>query len=512
MKHSTIHHFLLTVLLFIRSTSLFAQKLAPKKRLMKFPKSKIILVFLMLSLVSVTYSQDIKLYKKRKSTIDSMLMEEMKNRKIPGLVYGIYGKDTLIMANALGYADVQNMAPTRINTVFELASITKQFTSTAIMILQQKGKLKVTDQVCNYIEDCPEAWKGITFLHLMSHTSGLPGLYGGTGFNKQAYSGIDTMSSQRVRNRIRSWDKRFAFDAIKSDKPITPPGEKFNYSDVGFVLLGIVIDNITGSYRNFLKENIFEPIGMHSTYILDQQTVHPYEARGYSLKNGELINIMRFGQNEIPSHYGIFSNVIDLQKWDEALNSNLILSDESKQIVWSANKLNNGKESNYGMGWFVLNLGKKKIISHSGVTGTEIIKLVTDEVAVCVLTNLGFNDNDRVRSWGLCHEIAKILNMDVFINKAYVEGKGMTIVPMKPNTIKYLIGDYKTKDYTLSIFLEDGKVKIKLPTGEFELVQLNTGDFIYLGANRENILKPIDPEFKQIIINDDIQGIKIKDK
>jgi len=164
---------------------------------------KIFLVFLILSFRSVTYSQDTNLYQKSKSRIDSVLTDEMKNRKIPGLVYGVYGKDSLVMAGALGIADVQNMVPTRINTVFELASITKQFTTSAIMILQQEGKLKVTDEVCNYIEDCPEAWKGITLIHLMSHTSGLPGLFSEEGFNNQAYSGLDTMSGQRIRKNIR---------------------------------------------------------------------------------------------------------------------------------------------------------------------------------------------------------------------------------------------------------------------------------------------------------------------
>ncbi len=479
---------------------------------MKFDKFKTFIIFLMLSFWSVTNSQELDTYHKYKSDIDSVLTEQMKNRKIPGLVYGVYGKDTLIMAGALGVSDVQNMAPTRINSVFELASITKQFTTTAIMILQQEGKLEVTDEVCNYIEDCPDAWKGITLLHLMSHTSGLPGLYGEDGFNNQAYSGIDTMSNQRIRKHILRWDKSFILDAIKSDKPKTSPGEEFNYSDVGFVLLGIVIDNITGSYRNFLKEYLFEPLDMHSTYILDQQTVHQYEARGYSLRNGELINIMRVTQQEIPSHYGIFSNVIDLQKWDEALNSNLILSDESKQILWSGFKLNNGEKSDYGLGWNVLDLGEKKIISHSGITGTEIMKLVNDQIAVCVLTNLGYNGNDQVQSWGLSLEIAKILNMNAFIDRAYIKGKGLTIVPIKKKTLKQLIGEYKIRENSFPIFIRDDEVMIKTPFGEFELVQLDTGDFIFMGANEEFILKPLDSEFKEIIINDRTRATKIENK
>lgn len=479
---------------------------------MDFAKYKLLLVFLLLSCWSVTFSQEIQeidLYQKHKTKIDSVLTEEMKIRKIPGLVYGVYGKDSLIMAGALGVADVQNMAPTRLNSVFELASITKQFTTTAIMILQQNGKLNVTDEVCIYIEDCPEAWKGITLLHLMSHTSGLPGLYTEGGFNYEAYSGIDTMSNQRIRKQLQNWDKEFTIDAIKSDKPNTLPGEEFTYSDVGFVLLGIVIDNITGSYRNFLKEQIFDPAGMNSTYILDRRAVHPYEARGYSLSDGELINIMRFSQQEIPSHFGIFSNIIDLQKWDNALNGNLILSDESKKTLWSVYELNNGENTDFGLGWQVLDMGKEKIISHSGITGTEIIKLVEDEMAVCVLTNLGYNGNDPVRSWGLCMEIAKILDLNVFVDKEYVKSKGMTIIPISSNTLKHLLGKYEILENIVHIFLRDEKVLIQSPFGEFELVQINTDEFLFLGTTEEFILKPVDDNFQQIIINNRLKGTKI---
>src|SRR5690606_26283219 len=105
------------------------------------------------------------------------------------------------------------------------------------------------------------------------------------------------------------------------------------------------------------------------------------------------------------------------------------------------------------------------------------------EMAVCVLTNLGYNGNDSVNSWGLCLEIAKILNMNAFVDRNYVKEKGMTIIPFKPNTLKHLVGKYEIMGNTVLIFLRDEKVLIQAPFGEFELVQLDTGEFIFLGAN-----------------------------
>ncbi len=336
-------------------------------------------------------------FSEHQAEIDSVLTVEMESRKIPGLVYGIYSGNSLVVINALGYADVQNQAPTKPGSVFALASITKQFTASAILILQQDGKLSIHDKVSQHFPECPDEWKEVTILQLLNHTSGLPGLYSGGRFNRSAYSGIKEMSAERIRKNYRYWDKAFQIDAIKTDQLNYTPGERHVYSDVGYVVLGIIIDNISGSYRNFLQDRIFTPVGMHSTYIIDQQIVRPMEARGYSLKDGVLINIGRNGGDEIPSHYGVFSSVIDLQKWDAALNTNAILSAASKKQLWTDYKLVDGSSMGYGLGWKVFELGNKKLDSHTGSTGTEILKLDEDEITICVLTNLDNNGNNRVR-------------------------------------------------------------------------------------------------------------------
>jgi len=335
--------------------------------------------------------------------LDDYIKDEMKKRQIPGLALGICKGDSLVRVSSYGYADLQNLAPVRSTTVFELASITKQFTAGAIMLLKQDGKLKLEDFISNYIKDCPEAWKDITIKHLLTHTSGLPAM--GKGF-----TGLHSFTPQELWQILNysNFSKEHYFKLIKTDILDFKAGDKFSYSDTGYFLLGYIIDTISGSYRNFIKKRIFDRLGMTSSYILDQISVHKFEARGYTLRDGKLVNIRRIYDHEIPAHYGIFSNVADLQKWDAALNSNSFFTTENKHLMWKNTKLNNGKYTGYGLGWYTKKVTKNRVVSHTGATGAEIIKFVDEKVTIILLTNLGVGIYDPVYPcFGV--EIAKFL-------------------------------------------------------------------------------------------------------
>ncbi|HSM63040.1 MAG TPA: serine hydrolase domain-containing protein, partial [Gillisia sp.] len=181
--------------------------------------------------------------------IETYVTNEMKQRKIPGLVFGIFQNDKLLMCKAYGKADLQNQAPVIPETVFELSSITKQFTAAAILLLQQDGKLTIDAPLKKHFPQCPNSWSEITLKHLLTHTSGLTG--------PDDYPGINKMTGERVRKEFASWSKQFLIDALIAQELSNQPGEVYYYSDAGYALLGIVIDNISGSYRNFLNEKIF---------------------------------------------------------------------------------------------------------------------------------------------------------------------------------------------------------------------------------------------------------------
>jgi CubicO group peptidase (beta-lactamase class C family) len=332
-------------------------------------------------------------------TLDRYIEGEMRERQIPGLALAIVRNGEIIRQRGYGMADVQNDVPVTPNTRFELASITKQFTAAAVIMLVEEGKIDLDTSVTHYLPDAPAGWVDITVRHLLTHTSGLPpmgeGFSGSVGriYNRVAISGTD------------------GYDAARADTLRTPPGERFAYSDVGYYLLGFITQLVSGTpWREFIRERIFEPLGMTDSFISDQFGVHRNLARGYTLRDGTLINLHRPWQFEVPSHgIGVFSTVGDLARWDAALYTDSPLSDASRREAWTPVRLNDGSTHPYGFGWQVQHPNGHLLLRHTGVTGTEIVRLPDDTITVIVLTNLGRGYGGTVRSWGIARAIAEML-------------------------------------------------------------------------------------------------------
>jgi hypothetical protein len=198
------------------------------------------------------------------------------------------------------------------------------------------------------------------------------------------------------------------FKAATQDPIGFAPGERWQYSDVGYFLLGMIIEKASGQrYREFLTERFFKPLGMTATSILDQRAILKNRASGYTLRDGQLVHIRRVIQVELPSHYGIFSTVRDLVKWDTALAAGNVVRQSSLEQMWTPVKLNNGGSFPYGFGWGIDERRGHRMTTHSGITGTEYTRFPDDKLTVIVLTNLGSRIRDTgVNSWGLTKGVA----------------------------------------------------------------------------------------------------------
>jgi D-alanyl-D-alanine carboxypeptidase len=317
---------------------------------------------------------------KAPDAVDDYVRAQMKSQGIPGLALGVVRNGSLAKVEGYGIADLDHDVPVTADTVFEVASITKQFTASLIMTLVEQGRLRLDDKVSAYLTDPPPAWRGITIYHLLTHTAGLAPL--GDDFRSMVWT--TTVKTPSL------------YAAAKADAMGSAPGEKFSYSDVGYFLLGMVIEKVTGQrYKDVLAERILTPLGMTSSRMLDQ--LHPLKhlARGYTLyKNPatsveELVNIRRVADVELPSHYGLFSTVPDLARWDAALYGERPLKPASLQQMWTPGKLNDGSQTAYGFGWQLSSRRGHKIVGHSGITGTYILRVPDMRLTVIVLTNLG---------------------------------------------------------------------------------------------------------------------------
>lgn len=344
--------------------------------------------------------------------VDDYVTAQMARRRIPGLALAVVQRGQVVKMQGYGLASVELDVPVTPDSVFELASLTKQFTASAVMKLVEEGKVGLDDPVTKHIAGAPAAWNGITIRHLLTHTSGLASLE----------KGFAALWENGVR---LNYTTAQMFDAATKDPMSFAPGAAWQYSDVGFFLLGMVIEKVSGKpYGTFLAERFFRPLGMASTSMLDQWAIVKHRAPGYTLRNGQLARIRRDWWFEMGSHYGALSTVKDLVKWDAALDGGQVLGKASLAEMWTAVRLDDGSRRNYGFGWFVTERRGHRLIDHTGITGTQYSRFPDDGLTVIVLTNLGYNfGGQEVDPWGISQGVAGL----------YLRGLLLSTVPREPD-------------------------------------------------------------------------------
>jgi CubicO group peptidase (beta-lactamase class C family) len=232
--------------------------------------------------------------------------------------------------------------------------------------------------------------------HLLTHTAGLANL--ASGFAALAIPGGPRANLSTT----------LMFDAAMKDTMSFQPGTSWQYSDVGYFLLGMIIEKASGRrYQDFLAERFFEPLGMTATSVPDKWAIVKNRAAGYTLRNGKVVQIRRDTQVDLPSPGGAYSTVNDLAIWDGALAGGKVVKPASLDQMWTPVTLDDGSSRPYGFGWEVKERRGHRMISHAGITGTEYSRFPDDGLTVIVLTNLGSRIGSRpVNAWGLTDGVA----------------------------------------------------------------------------------------------------------
>lgn len=285
-----------------------------------------------------------------------------------------------VFRKAYGLANWEWNIPNTPDTKFRIGSITKQFTATAILQLAEAGKLSVDDPVSKYYADAPAAWSGITIKHLLTHSSGIP-----------SYTSIPHFFEQEAR-RDRTPEE---IVKLTADKPLEfAPGSKFAYDNSGYVLLGYIIEKISGErYADYLQHHIFDPLGMTSTGFDVSETILPKRAAGYSRDKGKIGNTAYLSMTEPFSAGSLYSTVDDLLIWDRALQAGKLLGPASFQAMFT------DYGHGYGYGWFVGNVLGHQHISHGGgINGfvTAFDRYPKDKLTVVVFSNEDFASVERI--------------------------------------------------------------------------------------------------------------------
>jgi CubicO group peptidase (beta-lactamase class C family) len=279
--------------------------------------------------------------------------------------------DKIVFEKSYGDANLEWNIPDDASTKFRIGSMTKQFTAASILLLEERGKLGTDDTVKKYMPDAPAAWDKVTIYNLLTHTSGIPSF---TSFpDYHASEGTPTTPKALV-DRFR-------------DKPLEfQPGEKWNYSNSGYVLLGYLLEKISGqNYADFVKENIFKPVGMKDTGYDSNSDVIPHRATGYTPGPSGPVN-SGYIDMTIPFSAGaLYSTTHDLLLWEEALYGGKVLS------AASLKKMTTPYKENYGCGLMITTAKGHLQYEHGGgIEGfnTDMAYYPDDKLTVIVLANL----------------------------------------------------------------------------------------------------------------------------
>lgn len=342
----------------------------------------------------------------------------------------------VIVHKSYGMANLELDVPNTTQTKFRLGSITKPFTAMAIMLLQERGKLNLQDSICKYLADCPAGWQPITIHHLLSHTSGL-------AKHDKAGDYLKTAMNRMPLPQL--------IDSFKNKPADFKPGERFDYNNNGYILLGYVIEKVSGqSYEAFLKENIFAPLKMADTGYDNHDPIIKNRASGYRAEDGKLLNAAYIDQSQPFSAGALYSTTGDLLRLDQALNDGKFLSQKSIDAMFTP------VVGIYGYGWFLNKQLTRPAISHpGGLPGFSamITRFPESKVLIVLLSNL---DNSRIIRAN--NDLAAIV-----FGEKYEVPRTRTAVRIDPKILSPYAGDYEDRPGRVaSILIENGVLMLKL--------------------------------------------------
>jgi CubicO group peptidase (beta-lactamase class C family) len=294
----------------------------------------------------------------------------------PGACVMVIQNGKILVAKGYGLSDLEKTTACSTNTNFRLASVTKQFTAMAVMILAERKKLSLNERLTDFFPEFPEYGKAITVRHLLSHTSGL----------------IDYEDVMPKGTEIPVLDRDVLRLLMQQEKTYFPPGSKYKYSNSGFALLAQIVEARSGNtFAHFLKKNIFEPLKMSNTLAYEQGvSAVPNRAYGYSAEGNGFKRTDQSLTSSVLGDGGIYSSVADMYQWDQALYTSKLVSPRMLKLAFTPQVETEHPNTGYGFGWMIGEYRGVKEIWHSGNTrgfSTRIARFPEKKFSVIILTN-----------------------------------------------------------------------------------------------------------------------------
>jgi CubicO group peptidase (beta-lactamase class C family) len=368
-----------------------------------------------------------------------------------------------LIARGFGMANLEHDIPNTPETKFRLGSITKQFTAMAVMILSEREAIGLDDPIADHLADLPESWAGVTIRHLLTHTSGIPSYTSLPDFFPE--KSILPLSKDELIGLVREMPLEFE------------PGSEFRYNNSGYFLLGMIIERASGtSYESFLRQEIFEPLGMEDTGYDRAGPILKGRATGYE-RLGKLVRNSRYLDMGLPYSAGaLYSTVEDLARWDRALLEGALISEPSYEAMWTPFK------GDYAFGWSVKDRDGHREQGHGGgINGfmTQILRYPDDEVFVAVLGNVVPEPVGEI-----AQDLAAIA-----LGLPYEVPRVREAVEVDPKVLDSYVGRYRLSPELVLEIVREGDRLFGAPTGQdrAELVPSSEAEF-YVESVRAEIV------------------------
>lgn len=414
-------------------------------------KSLFAVLFLLLSFHTTT-AQSIE------QQIDALFAEAYPADQ-PGVTVLIAKDDQVIYRKAFGLANVELNIPMKPENVMELASITKQFTGVAILMLKEQGKLSLQDPLSKYIADYPKGHE-ITIHHLLNHTSGIKSYTNVPEFITMART---DMTPMEIIEKFKDLPMDFE------------PGERYAYNNSGYILLGYIIEKASGvSYEDFIQNNIFDKLGMKNSYYGSKSRLIPNRAAGYQNSQTGLQNADYLSMTLPYAAGSLMSTVDDMFLWHKAIHHNTLISEKSKQLAFTNYTLNNGKTINYGYGWGIDVLADFHTIEHTGgIFGYATSGIYVPEKNIYAIALSNIDD-------GSGPEVLNLKAVAIVLGKPLIDKPAVALSQEK---LQKWTGAYQFEDVVRFITLKDGTLYSTREGGQpFKLIPLSENEFQFDGS------------------------------
>jgi CubicO group peptidase (beta-lactamase class C family) len=291
----------------------------------------------------------------------------------------------ILLSKGYNYANWEHKTPNSALTKYRISSITKPFTATMVMMLAERGLLNLDERICTYLPNCPVHWQEITIQNLLNHTSGVPEYTTLLGAREQSRD-PHTVSA--------------LIDIFRDEALLFLPGETFQYSNSNFILLGAIIEQVTGErYDQFLRKAILNPLEIEDTGMDYASEILEDRAAGYQIQGRALVNAPYLDMSNAYATAGMYSTIGDLFAFDQALYSDQLLSQENQEIMYSPHPATDGSGEDYGLGWQLAERdGHRRVGHNGGINGFRVFwgRYLDDQVTIILLSNIETEDIDKL--------------------------------------------------------------------------------------------------------------------